>query len=108
LTSLGVPGQPLGNPPVVVFNLGRGGVSWGRPVTPVTGQVNDTPLRAGLTLLTLCVPVLGSRPAARTQNDCFVPVTDEIERWERFSQDNFSEFVDGFSAPPYSYRMCSL
>ena len=33
-------------------------------------------------------------PAARTQNDGFDPVTDEIERWERLSLDSFSEFVD--------------
>ena len=32
LTSTGVPERPLGIPPVVVFNLGRGGVPWGRPV----------------------------------------------------------------------------
>jgi hypothetical protein len=35
----------------------------------------------------------GSR-AARTQNDGFDPVTDEIERWERLSPDSFSEFVN--------------
>ena len=58
LTSLGVPGRPLGNPPVVGFNLGHGGVPRGRSVD---GQLSDTPLRAGLTRLTLCVPVLGSR-----------------------------------------------
>jgi hypothetical protein len=33
-------------------------------------------------------------PAARTQNDGFDPVTDEIERWERLSQDSFFEFAD--------------
>ena len=32
LTSSGVPGRPLGNPPVVGFNLGHGGVPRGRPV----------------------------------------------------------------------------
>jgi len=32
LTSLGVPGRPLGNPQVVGFNLGHGGVPRGRPV----------------------------------------------------------------------------
>jgi hypothetical protein len=32
VTSLRVPGRPLGNPPVVVFNLGRGAVPQGRPV----------------------------------------------------------------------------
>ena len=55
LTSLGVPGRPLGNPPVVGFNLGHGGVPRGRSVD---GQLSDTPLRAGLTRLTLCVPVV--------------------------------------------------
>ena len=35
----------------------------------------------------------GSR-AARTQNDGFDPVTDEIERWDQLSPDSFSEFVD--------------
>jgi hypothetical protein len=45
LTSLGVPGRPLGNPPVVVFTLGQGGVPRGRPVA---GQLSGTPLRAGL------------------------------------------------------------
>jgi hypothetical protein len=44
MTSLGVPGRPLGNPPVVVFNLGRGGVPRGRPVG---GQLSGTQLRAG-------------------------------------------------------------
>ena len=57
-TSLGVPGRPLGNPPVVVFNLGRGGVPRGRSVA---GQLRGTQLHAGLTHLTLRVPVLGSR-----------------------------------------------
>ena len=37
---------------------------------------------------------LEGSPAARTQNDDFDPVTDEIERWERLSPDSFSEFVD--------------
>ena len=37
---------------------------------------------------------LEGSPAARTQNDGFDPVTDEIERWERLSLDSFSEFVD--------------
>jgi hypothetical protein len=75
LTCLGVPGRPLGNPPVVVFNLRRGGVPRGRPVAgqlsgtpmragprgrPVAGQLSCTILRTG-THLTLCVPVLGSR-----------------------------------------------
>ena len=41
-TSLGVPGRPLGNPPVVVFNLGRGGVPRGRSVA---GQLRGTPMR---------------------------------------------------------------
>ncbi len=58
VTSLGVPSRPLGNPQVVVFNLGRGGVPRGHPVA---GQLRGTPLRAGLTHLTLCVPALGSR-----------------------------------------------
>jgi hypothetical protein len=39
---------------VMVFNLGRGGVPRGRPVA---GQLSDTPLCAGLTHFTLCVPV---------------------------------------------------
>ena len=58
LTSLGVPGRPLGNPPVVGFNLGHGGVPRGRSVD---GQLSDTPLRAGLFNFMLCVPVLNSR-----------------------------------------------
>ena len=33
-------------------------------------------------------------PAARTQNDCFDPVTDKIEPRERLSPDSFSECVD--------------
>jgi hypothetical protein len=37
---------------------------------------------------------LEGSPAARTQNDDFDPVTDEIELWERLSPDSFSEFVD--------------
>jgi hypothetical protein len=37
---------------------------------------------------------LEGSPAARTQNDGFDPVTDEIERWDRPSLDSFSEFVD--------------
>jgi hypothetical protein len=37
---------------------------------------------------------LEGSPAARTQNDGFDPVTDEIERWERLSPDSFSELVD--------------
>jgi hypothetical protein len=37
---------------------GRGGVPRGRSVA---GQLSGTPLRAGLTHLTLCVPVLGSK-----------------------------------------------
>jgi hypothetical protein len=37
---------------------------------------------------------LEGSPAARTQKDCFDPVTDEIERWDRPSPDSFSEFVD--------------
>jgi hypothetical protein len=52
------PRSTHGNPPVGVFNLGRGGVPRGRHVA---GQLSGTPLRAGLTRLTLCVPVLGSR-----------------------------------------------
>ena len=40
LTSTGVPERPLGIPPVVVFNLGGGGVPWGRPVA---GQLSGTP-----------------------------------------------------------------
>ena len=40
---------------------------------------------------------LEGSPAARTQNDGFGAVTDEIERWERLSPDNFSEFVDDWS-----------
>jgi hypothetical protein len=32
LTSIGVPGPSLGNPPVVVFSLGLGGVPEGGPV----------------------------------------------------------------------------
>ena len=43
---------------MVVLNLGRGGVLWGRPVA---GQIRCIPMRAGLTRITLCVPVLGSR-----------------------------------------------
>ena len=52
------PERPLGILPVVVFNLGRGGVPWG---SPVAGQLSGTPLCTGLTHLTLRVPVLGSR-----------------------------------------------
>ena len=37
LTSIGVPGPSLGNPPVVVFSLGLGGVPEGGPVA---GQVS--------------------------------------------------------------------
>ena len=58
LTSTGVPGSPLGIPPVVVFNLGRGVVSWG---LPVAGQLSGTLMSTWLTHLTLCVPVLFSR-----------------------------------------------
>jgi hypothetical protein len=62
LTSLGVPGRPLGNPPMMVFNLGHGGVPWGQQRgSPVAGQLSGTQMRAGLTHLTLCVPVLASR-----------------------------------------------
>jgi len=48
----------LCKPPVVVFNLGRGGVPQGRSVA---GQISGTPLFAGLNHLTLSVPVLSSR-----------------------------------------------
>ena len=37
---------------------------------------------------------LEGSPAARTQNDCFDPVTDKIEPRERLSPDSFSECVD--------------
>ena len=47
LTSIGVPGPSLGNPPVVVFSLGLGGVPKGGPVA---GQLSGT-LCAGLTHL---------------------------------------------------------
>jgi len=57
LTSIGVPGPSLGNPPVVVFSLGLGGVPEGGPVAR---QLSGT-LCARLTHLTLRVPVLGSR-----------------------------------------------
>jgi hypothetical protein len=40
LTSIGVPGPSLGNPPVVVFSLGLGGVPEGGPVA---GQHSGTP-----------------------------------------------------------------
>ena len=39
LTSIGVPGPSLGNPPVVVFSLGLGGVPEGGPVA---GQLSGT------------------------------------------------------------------
>ncbi len=32
MTAIGVPGPPLGNPPVVIFNLGLGGVPGEGPV----------------------------------------------------------------------------
>ena len=55
LTSVGVPEQFLGNPPVVVFSLGLGGVPG---ESPVAGQLGGTLLCAGpLTHLTLRVPV---------------------------------------------------
>jgi hypothetical protein len=57
LTSIGVPGPSLGNPPAVVFSLGLDGVP---EEGPVAGQLSGT-LHAGLTHLTLRVPVLGSR-----------------------------------------------
>ena len=57
MTSVLVPGPSLGNPQVVVFSLGFGGVTEGGPVA---GQLSGTPC-AGLTHLTLRVPVLGSR-----------------------------------------------
>jgi hypothetical protein len=56
LTSIGVPGPSLGNPPAVVFSLGLDGVP---EEGPVAGQLSGT--HAGLTHLTLRVPVLGSR-----------------------------------------------
>jgi len=40
---------------------------------------------------------LEGSPSARTQNDCFDPVTDEIEQWEPLSPDSCSEFVDYWS-----------
>ena len=55
-----VPGpssKSLGNPPAVVFSLGLAGVPG---EGPVAGQLSGT-LHAGLTHLTLRVPVLGSR-----------------------------------------------
>jgi hypothetical protein len=45
--AIGVPGPSLGNPPVVVFSLGLGGVPKGGPVA---GQLSGT-LCAGLTHL---------------------------------------------------------
>jgi hypothetical protein len=59
LTSLVVRGRLLGNPLVVGFNLWCGGMPRGRPVAGQ--QLRGTPMRAGLTYLELCVPVLGSR-----------------------------------------------
>ena len=56
-----------------------------------------TKQKMGVPSLFLGAPLvegLEGSPAARTQNDCFDPVTDEIGRWERLSQDSFSEFVD--------------
>jgi hypothetical protein len=50
--------EPVGNPLVVVINLGRSGVPRGRFVA---GQLSDRPLRAGLINFMLCVPVLNSR-----------------------------------------------
>ena len=46
MTSLRVPGRPLGNPPVVVFNLGRGDVPLGRPVAGSTAQWHTAACRA--------------------------------------------------------------
>ena len=59
LSSLWVPGRPIGNPQVVSFNLGRGVVPRGRPVA---GQLSGTLLRAGLTNLesVCCFLVLDS------------------------------------------------
>jgi hypothetical protein len=58
-TCLGVPGPSLGNPPVVVFCLGLGGVPEGGPVA---GQHSGTlAVCRELTHLTLRAPVLGSR-----------------------------------------------
>jgi hypothetical protein len=51
------PVRPLGNPSMVDFNLGRGGVQQGRPVA---GQLRGTQMRAGLTLH-VAPPVLSSR-----------------------------------------------
>jgi hypothetical protein len=44
LTYLGVPGRSLGNPPVVGFSLGLGGVPG---ESSVAGQLSGTPLCVG-------------------------------------------------------------
>jgi hypothetical protein len=44
LTSIGVPGHSLGNPPVVGFSLGLVGVPG---ESPVAGQLSGTPLCVG-------------------------------------------------------------
>ena len=58
MTSMGVPGPSLGNPPMVVFSLGLGGVPEGGPVA---GQLIVAHSVPGLTHFTFRVPVLGSR-----------------------------------------------
>jgi len=60
LTSIGVPGPSLGNPPVVVFSLGLGGVPG---EGPVAGQLSGTLPRRDPSHVArpLYIPVLGSR-----------------------------------------------
>ena len=58
LTSTGVLGPSLGNPPVVVFSLGLGGVPG---ESPVAGQLRGTPLCVGSDLSHVARPCLSSR-----------------------------------------------
>ena len=79
LTSIGVPGPSLGNPPVVVFSLGLGGVPEGGPVA---GQLSGTlcvSQCAGLThLISVCRadPSHVARPCFEFQGSITFPLSN--------------------------------
>jgi len=110
LSSLWVPGRPIGNPQVVSFNLGRGVVPRGRPVA---GQLSGTLLRAGLTNLeSVCCflvldsvtstnPVLGSRGLSPSRSPALqLGPQGVVDRKSRGGQPPSDEHLFARSTPP--------
>jgi len=62
LTSIGVPGPSLGNPPVVVFSLGLGGVPGEGPVAPDSFEPVGSPRRTPNTSPTESLTRRGAPP----------------------------------------------